>query len=67
VLHLLGIEGPPGIQGRVLREALAASANQAAPAAEQQVYSAESGAGVRSHLSVSRVGDTSYLNRAWVD
>jgi arylsulfatase A-like enzyme len=66
-LHLLGIEAPPGIQGRVLREVLAAQANQPIPAAEQQVYSAESGAGVRSHLSVSRVGDSSYLNRAWVD
>jgi arylsulfatase A-like enzyme len=66
-LHLLGIEAPPGIQGRVLRESLAAHANEPDPVAEQQVHSAESSAGIRTHLSVSRVGRTSYLDRAWVD
>ena len=66
-LHLLGIEAPPDIQGRVLHEALATPAGGPPPVAEQQVHSAESGAGVRTHLSVSTVGRTSYLNRAWVD
>jgi arylsulfatase A-like enzyme len=66
-LHLLGIEAPPDIQGRVLREALAAQADAPPPVAEQQVHSAENGAGIRTHLSVSRVGRTRYLNRAWVD
>ncbi len=66
-LHLLGIEVPPGVQGRVLREALAAHADEPPPVAEQQVHSAESSAGIRTHLSVSRVGRTSYLDRAWVD
>ncbi len=66
-LHLLGIEAPSGIQGRVLREVLAAHADEPLPVAEQQVHSAESGAGIRTHLSVSRVGRTRYLNRAWVD
>jgi hypothetical protein len=67
VLHLLGIEAPPAVQGRVLREALAAQANEPSPVAEQQVHTAESSAGMRTHLSVSRVGRTRYLNRAWVD
>jgi len=66
-LHLLGIEAPSDIQGRVLHEALAAQADEPLPVAEQQVHSAESGAGIRTHLSVSRVGRTTYLNRAWVD
>ena len=66
-LHLLGIEAPTDIQGRVLREALAAQADAPPPVAEQQVHSADNGAGIRTHLSVSRVGRTRYLNRAWVD
>ena len=66
-LHLLGIAAPSGVQGRVLHEALATRASEPPPIAEHQVHSAESGAGVRTHLSVSSVGRTSYLNRAWVD
>ncbi len=66
-LHLLGIEAPSSIQGRVLREALVAHANEPPPVAEQQVHSSESGAGIRTHLSVSRVGGTRYLNSAWLD
>ncbi len=65
-LHLLGIDAPPETQGRVLREALAAQAETPPPVVEQQVHTAESDAGVRTHLSVSRVGGTRYLNRAWV-
>ena len=67
VLHLLGIEAPPGVQGRVLRETLVAYENGPPPVAEQQIHSAESSAGIRTHLSVSRIGRTSYLDRAWVD
>ncbi len=66
-LHLLGIEAPPGTQGRVLREALAAHVEEPLPTATEQIHSAEGPTGLRSHLSVSRVAGTTYLNRAWVD
>ncbi len=67
VLHLLGLEAPPRTQGRVLREALAAHAGEPPPDAAEQVVSAETSAGRRAHLSLSTVGGTSYLNRAWVE
>ena len=67
VLHLLGLEAPPWVQGRVLREALAAHAGEPLPAAAERVVSAETNAGTRAHLSISTVAGTSYLNRAWVE
>jgi hypothetical protein len=70
VLHLLGLEAPPGTQGRLLREALTAPApNTEAPppAAEETVHTAQGAAGHRSHLAVSTVEGTSYLNGAWVE
>ena len=66
-LYLLGIEAPSRTQGRVLREALAAHADEPLPAAVETVHSAEGAAGLRSHLSVSTVAGTTYLNRGWVD
>ncbi len=66
-LYLLGIEAPSRTQGRVRREALAAHADAPLPTAVEAVHSAEGAAGVRSHLSVSTVGRTPYLNRGWVD
>ncbi len=67
VLHLLGLEPPRRVQGRVLREALRAHAGEPPPAATEQVVSAETSTGPRAHLSLSTVGGTSYLNRAWVE
>ncbi len=67
VLHLLGLAAPRWVQGRVLREALAAHAGEPPPTATEQVVSAETGAGPRAHLALSTVGRTSYLNRAWVE
>ncbi len=67
MLHLLGLEPPRRVQGRVLREALAAHADAPPPAATEQVVSAETSANPRAHLSLSTVAGTSYLNRAWVD
>lgn len=59
---------PCGLARRVLREALVvAQAGEPPPIAEQQVHAAKSGTGIRSYLSVSMVGETSYLNGAWVD
>ena len=66
-LHLLGLAAPAGVQGRVLREALAAHAEEPLPTATETVHSAEGAAGLRSHLSTSTVGDTTYLNRGWVE
>jgi arylsulfatase A-like enzyme len=65
-LHLLGLKAPSWVQGRVLREALVAHAGAPLPAATEQVHSAETGAGPRTHLSLSTVEDTPYLNRGWV-
>ncbi len=67
MLNLLGIEAPAGVQGRVLREALAAQASEPPPNATERVFSAEGAAGSRCHLSVSTVGRTPYLNRGWVE
>ncbi len=67
VLHLLGLEPPSSVQGRVLREALAAQADAPPPGATERVVSAESDTGPRAHLSLSTVEGTTYLNRAWVD
>ena len=67
VLHLLGLEPPSWVQGRVLREALAAHAGEPPPAATERVVSAESNAGPRAHLSLSTVAGTCYLNRAWLE
>ncbi len=67
VLHLLGLEAPRWVQGRVLREALAAHAGEPPPAAAERVLSAEADAGTRTHLSLSTVEGTTYLNRAWVE
>ncbi len=66
-LHLLGLEALPGVQGRVLREALAAHAGEPPPAATERVLSVEANAGTRTHLALSTVEGTSYLNRGWVD
>ena len=67
MLHLLGLEAPPGIQGRVLREALRDHAGEPLPTATERVVSAEANARPRAHLSLSTVAGTSYLNRAWVE
>ncbi len=67
VLQLLDIEAPSRTQGRVLREALAAHAEEPLPTATEAVHSATGAAGLRSHLSVSTVAGTTYLNRGWVD
>ncbi len=67
VLHLLGLDAPRWVQGRVLREALAAQAGEPPPGATEQIVSAEGDSGPRAHLSFSTVAGTTYLNRAWVE
>jgi len=67
VLDLLGLPVPASVQGRVLREALAAHADQPLPVATRETVSADGAAGHRAHLSLGRVGATTYLERGWVD
>lgn len=65
VLNLLGLESPPTVQGRVLNEALADSVIEP-PETETETFACEGADGYRAHLTVSRVGTTRYLDRAWV-
>jgi arylsulfatase A-like enzyme len=67
ILHLLGLEAPSRVQGRILREALVAHANEPTPMGRDHIHAAESRAGLRTKLSVSTVGQTSYINRGWVE
>jgi arylsulfatase A-like enzyme len=70
LLHLLGYGMPAGVEGRVLYEALAQMSAAPESAAVCQTYSAEvnTPSGLyRQHLATSRVGTTTYLDRAWVD
>jgi hypothetical protein len=68
LLHLLDYPIPPSVEGRVLHEALAQP--QAIPETQSvpQTYSTEvmTPAGqYRQHLATTRVGTTTYLERAW--
>jgi arylsulfatase A-like enzyme len=70
LLHLLGYDIPASVEGRVLYEALAQSAHTPAAAPATHTCSAEvaTPAGVyRQHLSFTRVGATTYLERGWVE
>ncbi len=66
-LTTLGMAVPDHVQGRVLREALAETADAPLPTAETETVTAEGVDGYRAHLTVSRVGDTPYLDRGWVE
>jgi arylsulfatase A-like enzyme len=70
ILHVLGYEMPPRVEGRILTEALAHAQTASLPAVDTQTYSTEvvTPAGLyRQHLVRSRVGTTTYLERGWVD
>jgi hypothetical protein len=70
ILHVLGYEMPPRVEGRILTEALAHARTASLPAVDTQTYSTEvvTPAGLyRQHLVRSRVGTTTYLERGWVD
>ncbi len=67
ILQVLGLETPSWTQGRILREALVAHAGEPDLVAVEHVHAAESRSGVRTCLSVSTVGQTSYINRGWVE
>ena len=65
VLHLLDIEAPESVEGRILKEALANDLGDV-PDTETETFTADGVDGYRAHLTVSRVGATRYLDRAWV-
>lgn len=70
VLHLLGYAIPASVEGRVLCEALAHSPAQPELPVKTHTYSAEAATAVgvyRQHLTVTRVGSTTYLERGWVE
>ena len=67
VLDILGIAIPGSVQGRVLREALVAYLDEPVAQASHETITAEGAAGHLAHLSLSRVGTTTYLDRGWVD
>jgi hypothetical protein len=68
ILHHLGYAIPPTVDGRVLSEALA---TPSAPAcsAETRTYTTEAPTPnglYRQHVTVTRMGHTTYLERGWV-
>ena len=65
ILHLLGLRAPGTVEGRVLAEALAVGAGEP-PETETETVACAGAEGYRAHLTVSRVGATRYLDRAWV-
>ncbi|MGE3536769.1 MAG: alkaline phosphatase family protein [Candidatus Tectimicrobiota bacterium] len=70
LLHLLDYPIPPGVEGRVLYEALAEPHAVPACTPVSQTYSAETVTGVglyRQHLSTTRMGSTVYLERGWTE
>ena len=60
VLHLLGMPVPPDIDGRILTETLPGGD----PAAQPDLLSIGTG---RTRLSVTEMGNTRYLERAWTE
>jgi arylsulfatase A-like enzyme len=65
VLSVLGVDIPETVEGRVLVEAFAGNVGSA-PDPKVETYACEGVDGYRAHLTVSRVGTTRYLDRAWV-
>jgi arylsulfatase A-like enzyme len=70
LLHLLGYNIPPRVEGRVLTEALGQTSAAPGEAPVTQTYSTEAvtPSGVyRQHLTFTRVGATTYLERGGVE
>lgn len=68
ILHLLGYPIPASVEGRVLFEAFEQSGAQPEPRVETRTYSASTPTGAYAqHLTVTRVGATTYLERGWVE
>lgn len=67
LLHLLGMDRPDGIDGRVLTEALRETAGGAEPEVTEATHESANESGATTYLSVSTVDGTPYINRAWVE
>jgi len=65
ILHLLELQQPDSMDGRVLVEALVDPVAEP-PNAENFVRSVERG-GVVQHLKYSCVGSTTYLDAGWIE
>ncbi len=65
VLKILGIKIPESVEGRVLVEALV-DMEEKPLESTTETYVSEGAHGYRAHLTVSQVGTTRYLDKAWV-
>lgn len=66
LLDLLGLDIPDGLDGRPLREAFRDGANPNDITWHDDIIVSENATGPKTYLSVSDLGHTRYLNRAWV-
>jgi arylsulfatase A-like enzyme len=64
VLALLGLEGEPGLEGRVVAEALEGGPDPEQIAVETRVHTVSAGA-YRAALQVSTVGGRRYVDQSW--
>jgi len=67
LLHMLGLDIPGHVQGRLLKEGFDAFAEAPLPETGEDLQSAEGADGYRAHIALDRVGETPYLRRAWRD
>ncbi|PON17633.1 hypothetical protein C2W62_12150 [Candidatus Entotheonella serta] len=68
LLHLLGYPIPPSVDGRVLSEALSQLGDAHEAIAEPSTFDASAqGNSYSQYLETTRVGNTVYLERAWVE
>jgi len=65
VLHLLGLEIPPHVQGRILTEGLDDFGSQDLPECIEEHHTVEGIDGYRAHILLDRIGERRYLRRAW--
>ncbi|MEC8204053.1 MAG: hypothetical protein VX075_11270, partial [Pseudomonadota bacterium] len=65
VLHLLGLQIPGHVQGRVLTESLETSSSDDVPECVEEHHTADGVDGYRAHIVLDRVGERHYLRRAW--
>lgn len=70
LLHVMGYDIPPRVDGRILHEALSRSNAILDLPVETRKYTTEhqTGGGLyQQHLTTTRVGGTTYLERGWVE
>ena len=67
ILALLGIERPAHLDGRALTEAFSGGPDPTALVSKTVTISSTNTAGPRTHLTLTRVAATTYLDQAWVE